>query len=82
MLPFTELELMSICGSADVNRNIFVMEASYRNVSCSGKAATAAINIGHELGIIKSAKRLDDLTNSNHELVDGRRAPQSAEALL
>jgi hypothetical protein len=38
--------LMSICGSADVNRNIFVMEASYRNVSCPGKAVTAVINSG------------------------------------
>ena len=44
MLPFTEL--MSICGSADVNGNIFVMEASYRNVSCPGKTVTAVINSG------------------------------------
>jgi hypothetical protein len=43
-LPFTEM--MSIGGSADVNTSIFVMEASYRNVSCSGKAATAVINSG------------------------------------
>ena len=44
MLPFTEL--MSIGGSAHVNTSIFVMEASYRNVSCPGKAVTAVINSG------------------------------------
>jgi hypothetical protein len=44
MLPFTEL--MSIGGSADVNTSIFVMEASYRNVSGPRKPVTAVINSG------------------------------------
>ncbi len=39
MLPFTESK--SIGGSADMNTSIFVMEASYRNVSCPGTSVTA-----------------------------------------
>jgi hypothetical protein len=42
MLPFTEL--MSIGGSAHVNTSIFVMKASYRNVSCPVKTVTGVAN--------------------------------------
>src|ERR1700716_112996 len=42
MVPFTKL--MSIDGSADVRMSIFVMEPSYRNVSCPGKPVTAVAN--------------------------------------
>ncbi len=55
MLHFTES--MSIGGSADVSTSVFVMEASYRIISCPGKAVTAVINSGRRDAAISAKIR-------------------------
>src|SRR5258705_6473868 len=64
---------MSICGSADVNGKIFVMEASYRNVSCPGKTVTAVINSGRAVIVDPTCESAWPLTaNRRRRLANGR----------